>query len=120
MPWDFLLILVFLAVVVPWRGWARMQRLSALPSVTSRDRIMLYLTSIATQWVITVVIAWRALTRGLTLSALGLKFTPAVELLLIGIAGGALFGAAHWFNLRRVGRSNNPALDRLRSLASQI
>ena len=57
MPWDFLLIFFLLTVAVPWRGWARMERLVPLPSVTSRDRIFLYLTSIATQWVITIVIA---------------------------------------------------------------
>src|SRR5215468_8581239 len=27
MPWDFLLIFVVFAVVVPWRGWARMKRM---------------------------------------------------------------------------------------------
>ena len=110
MPWDFWLIFFLLTVAVPWRGWARMERLVALPSVTSRDRIFLYLTSIATQWVITLVIAWRAFARGLSSAELGLKFTPLVGLLLIGFGGAALFGAAHWFNLRRVGKSTNVAV----------
>jgi membrane protease YdiL (CAAX protease family) len=120
MPWDFLLIFLLLVVVVPWRGWARMQRLVALPSVGSRDRARLYLTSIATQWVITIVVAWRAFARGLSSAELGLKFTPAVELLVIGFGGAALFGAAHWFNLRRVGKSANPAVERIRALGAKI
>jgi len=120
MPWDFLLIFFLLAVVVPWRGWARMQRLTALPSVTSRDRMLLYLTSIATQWAITIVIAWRAFARGLSSAELGLKFTPLVGLLLLGFCGAALFGAAHWFNLRRVGKSVNPAVERIRALGTKI
>jgi len=120
MPWDFLLIFFLLAVVVPWRGWARLQRLFALPSVTSRDRKLLYLTSIATQWIIAIVLAWRAFARGLSLVELGLKATPLVELLMVGLGGSLLFGAAHWFNLRRVGKSANPALARIRSLGAKI
>jgi len=120
MPWDFLLIFFLLTVAVPWRGWARMQRLAALPSVTSPDRMALYLTSIATQWVITLVIAWRAFARGLSSAELGLKFTPWAALLFIGFGGAALFGTAHWFNLRRVGKSTNPAVEQIRSLGAKI
>jgi membrane protease YdiL (CAAX protease family) len=120
MPWDFLLLFFLLAVVVPWRGWARMQRLVALPSVSSRDRMLLYLTSIVTQWVITIVVGWRAFARGLSYADLGLKFTPLVELLFVGFGGAALFGAAHWFNLRRVGKSTNPAVERIRILGAKI
>lgn len=120
MPWDFLLIFFALAVVVPWRGWARLQRLLALPTITGRDRILLYLTSIATQWIVTALIAWRAFARGLTFSALGLKLNSLPNLLLVGIFGAGLLGLAHWFNLRRISRSNNPAADRLKSLAAKI
>jgi membrane protease YdiL (CAAX protease family) len=120
MPWDFLLIFFLLAVVVPWRGWARLQRLLALPSVTGQDRVQLYLTSIAAQWVITIVVLWRSFARGLSLSELGLKFTPSFELLAVGVVGAALFGVAHWFNLRRVGKSNNLSVERIRSLGAKI
>jgi len=41
MPWDFLLIFFVLAVIVPWRGWVRLQRLLAMPSISSRDRVSL-------------------------------------------------------------------------------
>lgn len=120
MPWDFILIFLVLVVIVPWRGWVRLQRLLALPSIESRDRILLYLTSIATQWIVTAVIAWRAFARGFGLSALGFKLTPLPDLLVVGILGAAAIGVAHWFNLRRVSRSNNPAADRIKSLAAKI
>lgn len=120
MPWDFLLIFFFLAVIVPWRGWARLQRLLALPSITGRDRILLYLTSMATQWIVAALIAWRAFARGFSFAALGLKLTPLPDLLVAGILGAALIGLAHWFNLRRVSQSNNPAAARLKSLAAKI
>ena len=41
-PWDFALILVFLGVVVPWRGAARMKRLLSKPELTTSDRLSLY------------------------------------------------------------------------------
>jgi len=120
MPWDFLLIFLVLIVIVPWRGWARLQRLLALPRISSRERILLYLTSIATQWTLTALVAWRSFARGLSLRQLGLNLKPTIELLLIGILGGILIAIAHWFNLRRVGRSKNPAVDKIRALAAKI
>ena len=120
MPWDFLLIFFFLAVIVPWRGWARLERLLALPSITSRDRILLYLASMATQWLVTAVVAWRAFARGLGFSALGLKLNPFPQLLLAGILGAALIGLVHWLNLRRMGRSSGPAVDRIKNIAARI
>ena len=120
MPWDFLLIFFVLAVIVPWRGWARMQRLRALPQISSRERIGLYFTAMATQWIVTGAIAWRALSRGFSLDALGIRAQSLPEVFLIGIAGAALIGVAHWFNLRRVGRTTNPAADRIKELAAKI
>jgi len=120
MPWDFILIFLVLTIVVPWRGWVRLQRLLALPDISSRERTLLYVTSIATQWTITALVAWRALSRGLTFPQLGLRFQPTAELLLIGIVGGGFIGIAHWFNLRRVGRSKSPAVEKIRALAAKI
>jgi CAAX protease family protein len=120
MPWDFLLIFFVFAVIVPWRGWARMQRLLALPTVTGDERMRLYATSIASQWILSALIAWRAFARGLHWADLGFRFWPPATLLLIGFLGAGLLGIAHWFNLRRVSRSKNPQVERLRSLASKI
>jgi membrane protease YdiL (CAAX protease family) len=120
MPWDFVLIFLALAVLVPWRGWTRLHRLLALPAISSKDRISLYLTSIATQWLVTALVAWRALSRGLSLAALGWKFRPSLDLLVVGILGAGLIGLAHWLNLRRISRSSNPAADRLKELAAKI
>jgi len=120
MPWDFLLIFFALAVIVPWRGWARLKRLLALPSITSRDRVLLYLTSILTQWLVTAVIAWRAFARGFGPSALGLVWQPLPRLLVVGIVGAGGIGLAHWFNVRRVSRSVGPAVDRVKNMAAKI
>lgn len=120
MQWDFLLILFALAVIVPWRGWVRMQRLRALPEISSRERVGIYFTAIATQWIVTAVVAWRAFSRGFSFASLGIRAQSLPEVLIVGIVGAVLIGLAHWFNLRRVGRSTNPAADRIKELAAKI
>lgn len=120
MPCDFLLILFVLAVIVPWRGWERMRRLRALPQISGRERVGLYFMAMTTQWIVTLVVAWRAFSRGFGLDALGIRARSLPEVLLVGIAGAALIGVAHWFNLRRVGRTTNPAADRVKELAAKI
>jgi membrane protease YdiL (CAAX protease family) len=120
MPWDFLLIFALFAVVVPWRGWARMQRLLALPSTTSSDRLSLYASSITAQWVLAVLIAWRAFARGLHWKSLGFSLRPSADIFFVAVGGAVVLGGAHWLNLRRVGRSKSPHVERIRSLATKI
>src|SRR5262245_60986421 len=92
MPWDFLSIFFVLAVIVPWRGWLRLERLLAMPSTTSGERIRLYLFSIASQWLITGVVLWRAFARGLTDFELALESKALPELIGFGLAGAAAIG----------------------------
>src|SRR5262249_33586753 len=80
----------------------------------------LYLFAIASQWLIAIVVAWRAFARGLTGQELALNSKPVVELLFFSLAGAAGIGTAHWFNLRRVSRSKNPAVERIRAIAERI
>jgi uncharacterized protein len=71
-PWDFVAILLVLAVAVPWRGAVRIRQLLSRPSLGTRERIALYASTIAFQWIAVGVILWRATVRGLTASELGL------------------------------------------------
>ena len=61
MPWDFWVIFTVLAVVLPWRGRARMKKLLAMPHVSSMERLVLYASTIAFQWVAVAVVGWRAI-----------------------------------------------------------
>jgi membrane protease YdiL (CAAX protease family) len=119
MPWDFWLIFLFLSVILPWRGRARMRHLMALTNVSARDRIWLYVSTVLFQWVLTIVIGWRAVARGFSLNELGITGVwPAI--LLLGVGGALLIGAGHWMNLRRMARSNHPAVERLRALGLRL
>jgi len=120
MPWDFWLIFLLLGFVIPWRGYARMRHLMALPEVTSRERIKLYCATICFQWLLTALVAWRAFARGLSLHALGIGPVTSISLLTVTFIGAALIAAAHWANVRRMARSDHPNLQRLRLLGLRL
>jgi uncharacterized protein len=120
MPWDFWLIFLFLGIIVPWRGAVRLKKLLALPSVSTKEKLVLYGLTIAGQWVITGLVAWRALARGLSSGNLGLANHTGANMILGSLALAAIAGTLHWLNLRRVGKSPGKALERMRSLAQRI
>jgi membrane protease YdiL (CAAX protease family) len=120
MPWDFWLIFLLLGFVIPWRGYARMRHLMALPEVTRRERIKMYGATIFFQWLLTALVAWRAFARGLSLHELGISGGASIALLTVTFIGAALIAAAHWANVRRMARSDHPNLQRLRALGARL
>jgi uncharacterized protein len=72
MHWDFALILLFLGVAVPLLGRRRIRQLMQMPSTTKMDRISLYASTLAFQWIAAGVILWRTNAHGIRASQLGL------------------------------------------------
>lgn len=120
MPWDFWLIFVFLAVVIPWRGHVRLKKLLARPSVDTKEKLALYAATIGFQWALGGLVAWRAFARGLKLAELGLGSNAWVGLVAVGVAGGVVIGGLQWVNLRRIGKMEGEAPELLRRLASRL
>src|SRR5579862_9613306 len=99
MPWDFWVIFFVLAVVVPWRGRIRLKHLLAKPRVDSHERISLYISTIAFQWIAVGIAAWRAWAHGYTSHDLGLGTGPNLFRSIVAGAGGTIILAAlHWLN----------------------
>jgi uncharacterized protein len=119
MPWDIVVIFFVLGVVVPWRGHARLRELLARPQIDSRDRLSLYFSTIAFQWVAAGVVAWRAWAHGFRASQLGLE-SPQAKGVLLGVAGAAVLGGLQWLNLRRVGRMPADSRGQMQKLAERI
>jgi membrane protease YdiL (CAAX protease family) len=71
-PWDFVLVLLFLGIVVPWRGARRVRLLLAKPQLISADRLKLYGSTIVLQWLIVAVIALLSARRSVDPNELGL------------------------------------------------
>jgi uncharacterized protein len=120
MPWDFWLIFLFLSVVVPWRGYARLKKLLALPSVDTKEKLALYAATIAFQWVLVGLVAWRSLVRGLTMPELGLGSQSSPGTIAGGIFGAIFIGGLQWLNLRRIGKMGGEAPELLRKLANRL
>jgi len=72
MHWDFALILLFLGVAVPVLGRRRVRQLMRIPSTTKMDRISLYASTLAFQWIAAGVILWRSNAHEIRASQLGL------------------------------------------------
>jgi membrane protease YdiL (CAAX protease family) len=104
MPWDIALIFFVLAVILPWRGRARMKKLLAMPLVSSMERLVLYASTIAFQWLAVAAVGWRAWVRGFTALQLGLTLHNRTMLIVAGLAGALTIGTLQWLNLRRVGK----------------
>jgi CAAX protease family protein len=120
MPWDFWLIFLTLAIVIPWRGRMRLQRLLAQPVFGSKEKLLLYGSTIAFQWIMLGIVVWRALARGVTPSELGLGRRFDAELLLWSALGAGALGTFQWFNLRRVGRMTGAIPDLMRKLSERL
>jgi membrane protease YdiL (CAAX protease family) len=120
MPWDFWLIFLFLGVVVPWRGRLRLERLLAMPAIGTKQKLVLYGSTIIFQWILAGLVVWRSRAGGLTPQELGLARPITAGLLLWGATGAVALGLFQWFNLRRVGRMTGPVPDFMRKLTTRI
>jgi membrane protease YdiL (CAAX protease family) len=120
MAWDIALIFFLLAVVVPWRGRARIKKLIAMPRVGIEERLALYASTIAFQWLTVAVVAWRAWAHGYTAVELGLTTRDGTRLGIASIVGSATIASLHWLNLRRVGRLSPDARGILQTIAERI
>ena len=120
MPWDVWLIFFVLAVILPWRGRVRMKKLLAMPQVSTVERLVLYASTIAFQWVAVALVAWRAWAHGFTAAQLGLTIHDRSRILVASIVGAATIAALQWLNLRRVGRVPIEARGALQAIAERI
>src|SRR5713101_1711911 len=120
MPWDIWLIFFVLGVILPWRGRMRMKKLLTMPHVSTTERLVLYASTIAFQWVAVSVVAWRAWAHGFTASQLGLAIHDRSRILLAAVIGALIIAALQWLNLRRVGKLPVEARGALQPLAERI
>jgi uncharacterized protein len=103
MPWDFALILIFLGVAVPLLGRRRVRQLLQIPATTKEDRLRLYASTIAFQWLASIVIFWRASTRGITSAELSLALPRPALTIAVAIFLVTLVFLNQLVGLRRLG-----------------
>jgi len=120
MPWDFWLIFLILATLIPWRGRVRLQRLMSEPAFGTKEKLVLYGTTIGFQWFLLAIVAWRALARGLTQAELGLSRGFDSTILLWSVTGALAVGAFQWYNLRRLGGMSGAVPELMRKLSERL
>jgi len=120
MPWDFILIFAALAVFVPWRSSVRIRQLLARPSISARDRIFLYLSTIVFQWVAASVALWRSIERGLSRQNLGLVCGNTGRIILVALGVTSLLSLLQWMGFRRLRRQPVPQSSRLRQILIKL
>lgn len=97
-----------------------MKKLLAMPHVTLMERLVLYASTIAFQWLAVAIVGWRVWVHGYTGQQLGLLFHDRTKLLVSGIVGAAVIASLQWLNLRRVGRIPPESRGQLQAIAERI
>ncbi len=120
MSWDIALIFFVLAVILPWRGRARLKKLMAMPQVGTMERLVLYASTIGFQWLAVAVVAWRAWAHGYTAEQLGLAIHDRTKILGASLFGAATIAVLQWLNLRRMGRLPAKARGPIQAIAERI
>jgi membrane protease YdiL (CAAX protease family) len=119
-PWDFVAILLVLAVAVPWRGAVRIRELLKRSSLGTRERIALYASTIAFQWVAVAIIFWRAAARGLTAPQLALMVGHPARTIAVAVGMTALLSALQWMSLRQLRRIEPDPNSRMQQFREKI
>lgn len=101
-PWDFVLILLLLGTVVPWRGAVKMNKLLRKPEMTGRDRLVLYGTTILFQWLLVGIVALSCLARSVDPEELAFSGGDPRRAVLAGLAVTGILCALQFLAVRKL------------------
>lgn len=120
MHWDFALILLFLGTAVPWLGRRRVRQLMQMPQTTKQDRLLLYASTIAFQWLAAGVILWRTGAHGISLSSLGFQIPNVGMVALVSALLAALILVNQLVSLHQISRGAAETQGILPGLAKKV
>lgn len=119
-PWDFALIFAALAILIPWRGAARIRKLLRLPQISSASRLSIYASTIAFQWLLTGVVAWRCFARGYNLDELALNLHSPIATILLAVGLVAGLSTLQYIGIRRTAMLPAGSDSRLRQISIML
>lgn len=120
MPWDFIAIVVFLALAVPLLGRRRMRQLITMSSTTKRDRVGLYVSTMLSQSLAAAIVLWRCEAHRVSLGELGLAVPQARLAILVAAALTGLLVANQVASVRQLGLHPERGQALLTQLAARI
>jgi uncharacterized protein len=100
--WDLALIVIFLATAVPWMGRRRIRQLMRIPQTNKAERLALYASTTALQWLIAALIFWRATADGISARNLGLDISRPLLTAAVAIGLAAVILANQLYSLRHL------------------
>jgi membrane protease YdiL (CAAX protease family) len=118
--WDFALIFAALGILIPWRGSVRVNKLIARTNISAEDRLSIYASTIAFQWVLTGVIAWRSIARLLTPENLGLTVRSHGLTAIVTVGMAAALCSLQYFGIRRIASMPIEATSRMREISLRL
>jgi uncharacterized protein len=101
--WDLALIVAFLATVVPLMGRRRIQQLMRIPQTNKAERLALYASTMAFQWLISAIILWRITADGISSADLGLRIEHPLLTSAVAAALAIVVLANQMYSLRHIG-----------------
>jgi membrane protease YdiL (CAAX protease family) len=118
--WDYALIFAALGILIPWRGSVRVNKLLARQEIAAEDRLSIYTSTIAFQWLLTGIIAWRSYARAFTPENLGLTLhSPGrTAIITAGMAIGLC--TLQYFGIRRIASMPTDAISRMREISLRL
>lgn len=120
MHWDYAIILGFLAAALPLMGKLRVERILRRPGITQAERLRLYASTIAFQWLLVAVILWRTAAHAISIAALGLALPKPGLTVAVSIGLVALVLANQLVSLRFVGSRPEELHGKLAQVALRI
>jgi membrane protease YdiL (CAAX protease family) len=120
LPWDLFLIACLLAVFIPWRGVRRVRALLARPQLTPADRLSMYASTIAAQWFLGGITAWRCVLHGWSLPELGLALNRPARVFVLAAAITAGLAALQLMGIRQMARMPAENAGFLRELSRKL
>lgn len=120
MPWDFIIILIVLAVAVPLLGQRRIRELLKRPETTKGERMRLYISTVLSQWAAVLVILWRCREHRVSLHALGVALPFPRLAALVSVLLGGLLLANQLLGVRQIAHKPDVAGGTMAKLALRI
>jgi membrane protease YdiL (CAAX protease family) len=118
--WDFILIFVTLGALIPWRGAVRIRRLLARPQITSAERLTIYASTVAFQWLLTGIVAWRAYVHNISADDLGLVIHSPGRTAVVATGFVLVLGTLQYAGIRRTASLPATSDSRLREISLRL
>jgi membrane protease YdiL (CAAX protease family) len=118
--WDFIIIFVTLGALIPWRGSVRIKRLLAQPQLSSADRLVTYASTVAFQWLLTGIVAWRAYAHHISADELGLVIHSPGATALVTTGLVLLLSVLQYVGIRQTALLPTTSYSRLREISLRL